>query len=387
MNTEEMLRKIASVNQVHPCFVDFIRSFRIKKTIKDEDAFGGYVSRVWSEASGLPGYEFFYNLRYVEETGRDSHPWSLRRMGVYQKYSAEAKTSVWIFVQATSIAKKLAKISAEARDPLHLAFHVSLLSSTMGKWTGYLKSLDRKIREKAENTRFFKSENIQTQTANPPVTFSDIQRLEFLQESIQDVIMILEENLKILEGIRALSKSSKYRGMMTSAGPSEMTMQMEEELEICVSRFTMHRGWAEMLLSRIRSTCVLTTALLGYRNDVSIHQNTENMAMIAKATENDSRTMLRLAEAAARDSITVRLITVITVIYLPGTFMATLFSTNFVNQASQDTSGPSSTSHQALIYATITAALTLVTVSVAYFWDSREKQKRSSVLFNPTTRP
>lgn len=56
MNTEEMLRKIASVNQVHPCFVDFIRSFRIKKTIKDEDAFGGYVSRVWSEASGLPGY-------------------------------------------------------------------------------------------------------------------------------------------------------------------------------------------------------------------------------------------------------------------------------------------------------------------------------------------
>jgi len=56
MNTEEMLRKILSTHRVHPSFLDFIHSFGVKNEENDEDMFGGYVSKIWSDNSDPPGY-------------------------------------------------------------------------------------------------------------------------------------------------------------------------------------------------------------------------------------------------------------------------------------------------------------------------------------------
>ena len=62
--------------------------------------------------------------------------------------------------------------------------------------------------------------------------------------------------------------------------------------------------------------------LLGYRNNASVSQNSANLAKMAEASGKDSQVMLALTNATKRDSGTVRLIAVITMIYLPGTFMA-----------------------------------------------------------------
>jgi len=95
--------------------------------------------------------EMFYNLRYVEETGRNTHPWSIRRMGVYQKFSAQTNSSVWILIQPTLAAKRLARISTESTYIFHPSMHVTLISSTLRKWRGYLRDLDRNIRDKVRS--------------------------------------------------------------------------------------------------------------------------------------------------------------------------------------------------------------------------------------------
>ena len=178
------------------------------------------------------------------------------------------------------------------------------------------------------------------------MAFSDFQRLQFLRESIQDAVLILSTNVDILHGIQELLESLKDHGIVTSASSKKLSMCMEEELRVCISRLNMHRRWAETSLDRIHSTSVLVSnpphssvtnvplisfwkinALLGYRHDASISQNTKNTVMMAQAAEKDSKTMLSLTNATKQDSKTMKLVTVITMIYLPGTFMAVRFTT------------------------------------------------------------
>jgi len=165
-----MLRKILSTHSVHPGFLDFLSCFGAKRDEKDEDLFGGYVSKFWSNSSDCPGHglslpfnqgrnkayvstEIFYNLRYVEETKRATYPWSVRRMGVYQKYNAQTKSSVWIVIQPTPAALTLTN-NFLLSEQLPLAMHLWLISSTTAKWRMYLKHCDNEIREKVSSNPY-----------------------------------------------------------------------------------------------------------------------------------------------------------------------------------------------------------------------------------------
>jgi hypothetical protein len=172
--------------------------------------------------------------------------------------------------------------------------------------------------------------------------------LQYFRECFQDTILILNTNLEILEGLRALLKSFNERSFQLSA---DRRRSLEEGLRVCVSRFTMYRRWAETSLVRVQSisdlvrtfsqsacsrlcsnslNCVYQIqALLGYRNDASTSQNSANIATLAEASGNDSKTMLLLTNATKRDSGIMRLIAVITMVYLPGTFMAVSSSFSF----------------------------------------------------------
>jgi hypothetical protein len=58
--------------------------------------------------------------------------------------------------------------------------------------------------------------------------------------------------------------------------------------------------------------------------------NSTNLAKMAEASGEDSRIMLTLTNATKRDSGIMRLIAVITMVYLPGTFMAVIAPTSLL---------------------------------------------------------
>jgi hypothetical protein len=53
-----------------------------------------------------------------------------------------------------------------------------------------------------------------------------------------------------------------------------------------------------------------------------ISQNSINLSQLAEDSKKDSASLVMLAKATGRDSRTVKLIAVITMVYLPGSFMA-----------------------------------------------------------------
>jgi hypothetical protein len=90
--------------------------------------------------------EVCYSLMYVEKSGRDTHPWSMRRMGVYQRYSLDSGVSVWILLQPTPRSKQIIA-PMKPKSGLLLLKHVLLCSSKTRNWRYYLKELQKKVWE------------------------------------------------------------------------------------------------------------------------------------------------------------------------------------------------------------------------------------------------
>lgn len=72
----------------------------------------------------------------------------------------------------------------------------------------------------------------------------------------------------------------------------------------------------------IATDSVKIQTLLSYRNDESISRNSDNMRQMTESAEKYSENMVLLTEATKKDSGIMKLIAVITMIYLPGTFVA-----------------------------------------------------------------
>ena len=87
----------------------------------------------------------FYNIRYVDKTGRDTHPWSTRTVGIYQKYNFQTKSNTWTVIQPSIAIKRLIVSSTESHSLSPLSLHTTLLNSTLVQWPAYLKHLNCKI--------------------------------------------------------------------------------------------------------------------------------------------------------------------------------------------------------------------------------------------------
>ena len=167
--SEDIFRTIFAARRVHPFFLNHVHAFGSRDGSHETDMFGCYFYRIepdWGfrDASQEPFYgeqrrfgpvfqgvwlmcaELCYILRYVQKTGRDTHPWSVRQTGVYQKYDFNEKSSNWIFLQPSSQAKRLATPKPDVPTENPLDTHVLILSSTVDAWRWYLKELDQKIR-------------------------------------------------------------------------------------------------------------------------------------------------------------------------------------------------------------------------------------------------
>ena len=83
----------------------------------------------------------------------------------------------------------------------------------------------------------------------------------------------------------------------------------------------------ESLHRRMKATVLLSSSALDLENGPSLRA-------LAEEARKEGKVMHRLTEKATQDAAAVRVITVITMIYLPLTVVANFFSTQFVTQKS-----------------------------------------------------
>lgn len=99
--------------------------------------------------------------------------------------------------------------------------------------------------------------------------------------------------------------------------------------------------------------------------------------MLSSITQNDAEYTAAIAVDGKRDSIAMKTISILGIIYLPGTFVATLFSMDMFSWGENDGRGASSlgVSSSMWVYWAVSVPLTIITCLVWVVWSRSESQR------------
>ena len=97
--------------------------------------------------------EVCYNIRYIDRNGRqDEDPWSLRQIGVYERYSFEKQSSVWFLLQPSAhVCQRLKddlqmkSSSTSASTDQTLLLHALIQFTASRHWMDYVDDLRLQI--------------------------------------------------------------------------------------------------------------------------------------------------------------------------------------------------------------------------------------------------
>src|SRR4051812_26343954 len=156
--------KILSYFDVFPDFMDILSAFGSKDGPIDE-IYSTYNFSTFSDKAHIPGAgqdSFFteccYLLKYVDLHHRDvekDRPWSIRHMGIYQKYDFSTQRSIYMFLQPSDHITQLLTETLASNHPdptmkedfcvdwTHV--HLLCIGAIRDHWRDYINSLDSKV--------------------------------------------------------------------------------------------------------------------------------------------------------------------------------------------------------------------------------------------------
>ncbi|KAL4781291.1 hypothetical protein BJX76DRAFT_21452 [Aspergillus varians] len=242
-----------------------------------------------------------------------------------------------------------------------------------------------------------------------------LRRLQqFCTADLTPSVMYIEEKLGVTRVGRRSSKSmfAGSRGMSGSAGrpverPQAENLTVNINTELTRVRFTSHNPkWnyeaSALLISTLteitrpgQELASCNTEIVGMlEHNINLARSVEDLVLglqkrlelqlnvlYSFVAQTDNRLSARLAATAGRDSTSMKILAFITTIFLPGSYVATLFSMNMFTWAGEasDADGSESTgpavSSDFWIYWAVAAPLTAMTLGGWALWWAFEKHR------------
>lgn len=381
-----MLLRILTYHQVMPNYLDFIAVFGSQSKLRDL-RFSGFREQLSltfpSKAPeirslGRSGrqYQLCYNLKGVEKS-IDKH-WSIRQVAVHLQFDVEEGTTLWIITKGDLELKNRVEDMTGPKGrpedrafdtPAHcfrssLAVHLLQCSWSTEGWRWYIQWLEVVLEEdthiavhgargRNENQRIF--------------TPKDLQSIQHLEDKVNEAIMVQEANSDVLTSLRKFYErlmDNKDFPLRTACCEDVLLFATQLDDMIYDSKMQIARAKVLVKITEDRKTLVLQHLQ---------SQATEKMEIL-------SIKMHEIGSQSQKEAIAMRIITVVTLIYLPATFVSTFFSTDIVKY--QD-AGNGSFSEVAMVrWLEVTIPLTVLTLSIGYgfFKVSEKKSERLALL-------
>jgi hypothetical protein len=317
---------------------------------------------------GRPTFECMYGLRFVELNGRGdaSQPtsrWSFRQTAVYCNFGAVPQDSTWIIVTPSRLAQQRLDGYAscthdESANPFEI--HLLLLDTAMANWRHYLVDLAAETDQHAA----------QALGASPddqgPIGMAgcgESQALMILDDKLQNAAVALRstmENVKAhLDCHRSVQEAQPKDEDSTEFSVIPSFMEQLSELNMLTVR-------VEALRVRLQGITNLVSSFLGLNNGFALQSLAQESRMENQEMRKLSERMHALTEKSTQDAVAIKVLTILTLIYLPTTVVSNFFSTSFVNpQTSPDGSNHVVVSGDWWILLAAALPLTLLTL---YTW-------------------
>ncbi|KAL2047080.1 hypothetical protein N7G274_001099 [Stereocaulon virgatum] len=367
--TRELFEALMSELHVLPRFREFVLLFGAKHGENELEPPQLRFRRLQTGSTGLrrqscPGFDIAYGLRYVELNGRDEEkPWSIRQTAIYHKYRADGRSSTWIMIAASRRTEicldRYVRSCTDIAALNAFEIHVIVLDTALGNWRPYVIYLTERVAKQSENVLVASID--EDESSLQPLDVEERQKLKDLEDQIIDIISVLDATndniVSLLEKYKQFRRDFEEK-TMSDIEFDTIEFALQERRKDVVS----NRKKVETLHVKIKSTIELLSSLL----DLGTGNSLKSLAEEAR-TENLN--IRKLTAKGTRDAAAVKVLTIITLIYLPATVVSNFFSTQFVTQVRQDNgSNHVVVLQNAWLFAAISVPLTLITLCVWWLW-------------------
>ncbi|KAJ0108127.1 hypothetical protein J7T55_007246 [Diaporthe amygdali] len=307
--TADMFQAICDLDKVMPCFLKIVRGFAKKSRSHDENFMACYSQLHLSSrprscmnsdcTTPMPQgtkegiSSICYNIRYFERHGRAlDDPWSCRQSAIHVKVSISTRKASSVIVQAPEeFHKEVSTVLDENHvHPLHI--HLIYLSISLKTWRDYLNHIADRLRDL----------ELEVSICKPYGEFgfslSSKQYIHTLRHKLYHAQCILTNTLDTIRAIRAYAK--KISALCDL--PSTMQQAFEIRLENQANELRNHSRYDDILKS--------------YQQEL-LHKNGVHLATIAQSDSAETKFMASISDKTYQDSRTMRIATLIAMLYLP----------------------------------------------------------------------
>ncbi|KAI9685934.1 MAG: hypothetical protein M1822_004212 [Bathelium mastoideum] len=409
--SERMFNKLMKQYSITPRVIDHVMCYGFKVRESDFAPPGPRFRTVRSRSSGgsemaednqfhdSQGFEIVYGFRYVvkvPDARYEDGRWATLQSTVYQKFDPTLETFVWMLIGPSEQSERcmqrylesisdikpgeqgIQKASGVSHKGLSqaLATHILLIEGSMAGWRWYIADLTNDVYKHSDHALLA---DVVTDTKGG-IDHSYVLKVEFSNrqelKQLEDYILNLQTMLKgLIETISTLRRH--VHSCSTQLGLASVT-DMENSLTELYEDARMYLIKAEHLYRHAERIANLLSDLLSY-------ENTTALKSIAQESKEDNEYMRHLTAKATEDSKAIKVITIITVFFLPATVVAvrlstllkhivtecqqSFFSTVFVD-VDRDDFSISSTSW---IYFAVTVPLTGILIIIWWLWVNKER--------------
>jgi Mg2+ and Co2+ transporter CorA len=325
-------------------------------------------------------HECMYGIRFADRNGRGgsdepSSQWSLRQSAIVCRFCPSDEGATWLFITASQIMQQRLNAyvaeNQELNDSDPFKLHILVIDTAISSWRPYLIDL-------AAETDDHYGQLLGTSPTNKgPVDLHESgrrQKLMVLEEKLSDAVLIVKATVDTVSGL--LSAYESVRTCSQTASPSQANLvrasfhDQLRDLQLITAQ-----------LEKLRNKLACTTSLLSNFLDLSSGFALQNLARESSKESEEMRKlserMHELAEKSTRDAAAVKVLTILTLIYLPVTVVSNFFSTSFVNSVTNsDGSGYIIVYGDWWILLAVSIPLTLITLHIWRVWTKIQADNR-----------
>ncbi|KAI1747623.1 hypothetical protein F4782DRAFT_419012 [Xylaria castorea] len=400
--TRDCLLRILTYHQVMPTYIDFLLVYGAEEEDRElrYNAFRTQTTCVNPELGNIipdlnrsgRQHEICYNLKAVtpkdpSKTQLAGNRWRIRQAAIYHRLDLGTGSALWIIADPREAVKKLiGEILPEGPVPKGFHFdsvsmsfnssldtHKALAQWASDEWRWHLQSLEATIDNLTRPALLFDDSN----PHQPRIRPRAVTRVQEYEDKVNEAVMVMESNIKIMESLL-----SSYKTLVEDQDfpPAEISA-----CQTALKRFsTRMREFIYDLQTQVERGMILSKIARDRKNIVLQQAQMHTAARQERLADS----MWQFAERGQKEAIAMRTVTIITLLYLPPTFVSTFFSTDVVKYQG-DGKDQVYFSQNALIsflYVTIPLwAVTLLVVTFYYKWESwrREQQARGLLSHDP----
>ncbi|KAK7928084.1 hypothetical protein PG985_005082 [Apiospora marii] len=368
-----MLKYMLSYHQTMPHYLDLLFSFGEQDLPRDF-----YYTSFEQESlpsphdettltlpdQGRSGHEFrqCYNLWSVEKTEKDGVPnyalWQIRQTATYHAFDTESGNSLWISMKANDCIRKRIEAATKSFPPMQQQSMLTFEGAFAANLFTHLISFEWCTSKSAAPTNALTGPNIPLQqiqgtgglaAAKQPnssqsdpfkplnlFTFGEYQTLQRIGERLQEAHLVIGLNIGIIDKI-----ASSYGSLAKS---DEIPPKSRKAVKSHVSQFLCRCASIRQNLKtqqqRLEVQIQILEGTKSLFNNIMEFRNTEINKSFALNQYWSNMTMQKIAQRTAHETASMHIITLVTLIFLPGTFVATFFNGGNFNWDSGDAGGP-----------------------------------------------